>query len=121
MSFLLAWSVHRLLLVMPAPRWTIRSWIAIWTSSPVDVGRTLREVADLKTFFMVLAKDPRGRCEDVFELLAHQRGDRTVVRLVHGSMGCRHARAVVVVGVGRSTRLWTAIPQRRPVAGSRAT
>jgi integrase/recombinase XerD len=44
---------------------------------------TLRAVAfDLKTFFTVVAKDPREvRPADVFEFLADQRGDRTVVRL----------------------------------------
>ena len=44
---------------------------------------TLRAVAfDLKTFFAVVGKDP---CEvvaaDVFEFLAHQRGDRRVIRM----------------------------------------
>jgi integrase/recombinase XerD len=44
---------------------------------------TLRAVAfDLKTFFTVVAKDPvEVTAADVFEFLAHQRGDRRVVRL----------------------------------------
>lgn len=37
---------------------------------------------DLKTFFTVVGKDPMVvEPADVFEFLAHQRGDRTVVRL----------------------------------------
>ncbi len=44
---------------------------------------TLRAVAfDLKTFFSVVEKDPvEVAPTDVFEFLAHQRGDRSVVRL----------------------------------------
>jgi integrase/recombinase XerD len=44
---------------------------------------TLRAVAfDLRTFFGVIDKDPVAvEPADVFEFLAHQRGDRTVVRL----------------------------------------
>ena len=44
---------------------------------------TLRAIAfDLKTFFAVVGKDPlRVEASDVFEFLAHQRGDRTVIRL----------------------------------------
>ena len=44
---------------------------------------TLRAVAfDLKTFFVVVAKDPiEVVAADVFDFLAHQRGDRTVVRM----------------------------------------
>jgi integrase/recombinase XerD len=43
---------------------------------------TLRAVAfDLKAFFTVIPKDPAAvTAADVFEFLAHQRGDRTVVR-----------------------------------------
>jgi len=43
---------------------------------------TLRAVAfDLKAFFAVTSKDPvQVTAADVFEFLAHQRGDRTVVR-----------------------------------------
>src|SRR5215470_10900821 len=50
---------------------------------------TLRAVAfDLKTFFTVVAKDPVGVvAADVFEFLAHQRGDRTVVRLADRESG----------------------------------
>jgi integrase/recombinase XerD len=50
---------------------------------------TLRAVAfDLKTSFTVITKDP---CEvtavDVFDFLAHQRGDRSVVRLADRESG----------------------------------
>jgi len=50
---------------------------------------TLRAVAfDLKTFFTVVAKDPlEVRSADVFEFLADQRGDRSVVRLVDRESG----------------------------------
>ncbi len=44
---------------------------------------TLRAVAfDLKTFFAVVGKEPiEVVAADVFEFLAHQRGDRTVIRM----------------------------------------
>ena len=50
---------------------------------------TLRAVAfDLKTFFTVVAKDPvEVTAVDVFEFLAHQRGDRSVVRLADRESG----------------------------------
>jgi len=50
---------------------------------------TLRAVAfDLKAFFTVVAKDPVAVAPvDVFEFLAHQRGDRTVVRLADRESG----------------------------------
>ena len=50
---------------------------------------TLRAVAfDLKAFFTVVAKDPAAVAPaDVFEFLAHQRGDRTVVRLADRESG----------------------------------
>jgi len=50
---------------------------------------TLRAVAfDLKTFFSVTGKDPvEITAADVFEFLAHQRGDRTVVRLADRESG----------------------------------
>jgi integrase/recombinase XerD len=50
---------------------------------------TLRAVAhDLKTFFSVVTKDPvRVAATDVFDFLAHQRGDRSVVRLLDGESG----------------------------------
>ena len=56
---------------------------------------TLRAVAfDLKTFFTVTGKDPvEITAADVFEFLADQRGDRTVVRLADGSRGCRRGRS----------------------------
>jgi site-specific recombinase XerC len=43
---------------------------------------------DLKAFFTVVAKDPvEVTPADVFEFLAHQRGDRTVIRLSDGESG----------------------------------
>ena len=50
---------------------------------------TLRAVAfDLKTFFTVIAKDPvQVTAADVFDFLADQRGDRTVVRLADRESG----------------------------------
>src|SRR5438046_5253920 len=50
---------------------------------------TLRAVAfDLKAFFAVTGKAPvEVTAADVFEFLAHQRGDRTVVRLADGESG----------------------------------
>src|SRR5215468_4832173 len=50
---------------------------------------TLRAVAfDLKTFFTVTGQDPvQVTAADVFEFLAHQRGDRTVVRLADRESG----------------------------------
>lgn len=50
---------------------------------------TLRAVAhDLKMFFTVVDKDPAEVvAADVFDFLAHQRGDRTVVRLSDGESG----------------------------------
>src|SRR5438067_13527871 len=50
---------------------------------------TLRAVAfDLKTFFTVVGADPREVTPaDVFEFLAQQRGDRSVVRLADRESG----------------------------------
>ncbi|HET7075285.1 MAG TPA: tyrosine-type recombinase/integrase [Mycobacterium sp.] len=50
---------------------------------------TLRAVAfDLETFFAVVGKDPRAvTAADVFDFLAHQRGDRSVVRLIDRESG----------------------------------
>src|ERR1700722_15053330 len=50
---------------------------------------TLRAVAfDLKTFFTVVAKEPlEVRPVDVFEFLADQRGDRSVVRMADRESG----------------------------------
>jgi len=50
---------------------------------------TLRAVAhDLKTFFSVIDKDPvEVVAADIFEFVAHQRGDRTVVRIADGESG----------------------------------
>jgi hypothetical protein len=56
---------------------------------------TLRAVAfDLKTFFTVIVKSPTDvEPTDVFEFLAAQRGDRTVVRLADRESGCRRGRS----------------------------
>jgi site-specific recombinase XerD len=50
---------------------------------------TLRAVAfDLKAFFAVVDKDPADVvAADVFDFLAHQRGDRKVVRIADGESG----------------------------------
>src|SRR5436190_2496071 len=50
---------------------------------------TLRAVAfDLKTFFAVVGKGPAEvTAVDVFDFLAHQRGDRSVVRLADRESG----------------------------------
>src|SRR6266540_901027 len=50
---------------------------------------TVRAVAfDLKTFFTVVGKDPvEVVAADVFEFLAHQRGDRTVIRMTDRESG----------------------------------
>ena len=50
---------------------------------------TLRAVAfDLKAFFTVVPKDPAAVTPaDVFEFLAHQRGDRSVIRLADRESG----------------------------------
>jgi integrase/recombinase XerD len=50
---------------------------------------TLRAVAfDLKAFFSVVEKDPEDvRAADIFEFLAHQRSDRSVVRLADRESG----------------------------------
>jgi integrase/recombinase XerD len=50
---------------------------------------SLRAVAfDLKAFFAVVAKDPvEVVASDIFDFLAHQRGDRKVVRLSDGESG----------------------------------
>jgi integrase/recombinase XerD len=52
-------------------------------------ANTLRAVAhDLRTFFGVVDKDPTGVvAADVFDFLAQQRGDRTVVRISDGESG----------------------------------
>jgi site-specific recombinase XerD len=50
---------------------------------------TLRAVAfDLKTFFTVVVEDPeKVQAADVFDFLAHQRGDRKVVRMADRESG----------------------------------
>src|SRR5271166_6669686 len=52
-------------------------------------ANTLRAVAfDLKTFFTVVDKSPTEVvAADIFDFLAHQRGDRRIVRLIDGESG----------------------------------
>jgi site-specific recombinase XerD len=52
-------------------------------------ANTLRAIAhDLKTFFAVVDKDPVDvEAADVFEFLAHQRGDRKIIRMSDGESG----------------------------------
>ena len=65
---------------------------------------TLRAVAhDLKTFFAVVDKEPvEVVAADVFDFIADQRGDRTVVRIGDGESGFvgAHDRPTVVVDLG---------------------
>jgi site-specific recombinase XerD len=83
-------SVRRRLLVAPA---SPLGDLLVDTHLVFVAGRvrpnTLRAVAhDLKTFFTVIDKDPTAVCPaDVFEFLADQRGDRTVVRLADRESG----------------------------------
>src|SRR2546426_11581761 len=62
---------------------------------------TLRAVAfDLKTFFVVVAKDPvEVVAADVFDFVAHQRGDRRVIRMSDRESGLS-ARTI-------ARRLWS--------------
>ena len=52
-------------------------------------ANTLRAAThDLKTFFTVVDKDPlEVTTADVFDFVAHQRGDRSVVRISDGLSG----------------------------------
>jgi hypothetical protein len=55
---------------------------------------------DLKTFFAVVGKDPvEVTAVDVFDFLAHQRGDRSVVRLADRESGLS-ARTIARVRTG---------------------
>jgi integrase/recombinase XerD len=77
---------------------------------------TLRAVAhDLKTFFAVIDKDPvEVVAADVFDFVADQRGDRTVVRIADGESGCRLARSPGGCRRSRaSTRIWSLVATRR--------
>ena len=68
----------------------IRWWIGIWSSWPgVWRPNTVRAVAfDSKTFFTVIVKSPVDvEPADVFEFLAAQRGDRSVVRMTDRESG----------------------------------
>ena len=77
---------------------------------------TVRAVAhDLKTFFTVIDTAPfEVSTTDVFELLAHQRGDCSVVRIRTANQGCRPARSRAVCRRSRgSTRIWSHAATRR--------
>jgi integrase/recombinase XerD len=73
---------------------------------------TLRAVAhDLKTFFSVIDKSPvEVVAADVFEFLADQRGDRTVVRLVDRESGLS-ARTIArrLSTLSASTPIWSPV------------
>jgi hypothetical protein len=64
----------------------IRSSTPIWSSSEAAVVPPRCAVAfNLKTFFAVVDKAPSDVvAADVFDFLAHQRGDRTEVRITDG-------------------------------------
>lgn len=74
---------------------------------------TLRAVAfDLKIFFTGVEKDPTEVVvAEIFDFLAYQRGDRTVVRLADGESGLSDGRggsaefAVSWAGQGRQSTL----------------
>lgn len=75
---------------------------------------TVRATAhDLKTFFTVVDKAPvEVVAADVFDFLAHQRGDRSVVRIVDGESGLAPATiarrlSTVAAIVGSSTGVAT--------------
>ena len=65
---------------------------------------TLRAVAhDLKTFFTIIDKDPvEVVAADIFDFVADQRGDRSVVRISDGESGLvgPHDRPAAVVDLG---------------------
>jgi hypothetical protein len=65
---------------------------------------TLRAVAhDLKTFFSVIDKAPvEVVAADIFNFVAHQRGDRSVVRISDGESGLS-ARTVARLPADRQT------------------
>ena len=67
---------------------------------------TLRAVVfDLKAFFTVVAKDPvEVTAADVFEFLADQRGDRTVVRLADREAGSSTGASLDRCHDGRGAR-----------------
>jgi len=93
----------------PASRWVIR-----WSTPISSSCRTLSTehpaavAFDLKSFFAVIDKDPLAVVPaDVFEFLADQRGDRTVVRMSDGESGLS-ARTIArrLSSVSASTRIW---------------
>jgi integrase/recombinase XerD len=79
-------------------------------------ANTLRAVAhDLKTFFGVVGKDPAEVvAADVFDFLAHQRGDRKVVRISDGESGLS-ARTIArrLSSIWASIRTWSPAVTRR--------
>jgi integrase/recombinase XerD len=74
---------------------SVSPWVTGWWTVILEfvAGRcrpnTLRAVAfDLKAFFVVVAKDPVAvTAADVFDFLADQRGDRTVIWLADRESG----------------------------------
>jgi integrase/recombinase XerD len=77
--------------VRPVSNWAIRWSTPTWRSWPAGPrANTLRAVAhDLKTFVGVVDKDPAEvvAAAEVFDFLAQQRGDRTVIRVSDGESG----------------------------------
>jgi len=60
----------------------------MWCLRRVSAEHVAGVAFDLKTFFMVVAKDPTAVVAlDVFDFLADQRGDRSVVRLADRESG----------------------------------
>jgi hypothetical protein len=75
----------------------------------------------LKTFFTVTRKHPlEVAAADVFDFLAHQRGDRTVVRLADRESGLSggggHAVRSASVGERRAARVAGYRPATAPMA-----
>ena len=78
---------------------------------------TLRAVAhDLKTFFTVIDKHPVEVAADIFDFVADQRGDRSVVRISDGEPVCRPGRSP---GGSRRSRASTPISSRGVTRRSR--
>ena len=79
-------------------------WTGIWSSWRAGAAEHAAGGGfDLKAFFTVIPKDPVAvTAADVFEFLAHQRGDRTVVRLARPGHQrvARRRRHLVAPGIG---------------------
>src|SRR5271166_5259135 len=64
------------------------SWTRTWSLWPGEAEHTGAVAFDLKAFFTVIGKDPvQVTAADVFEFLADQRGDRSVIRLADRESG----------------------------------